>query len=41
LARQIDEQLDRFYALREKAIPAFNKAVKARAVDVIMLKESD
>jgi len=39
LTAQIDEQLERFYALKKNNIPAFNQAVKAKAVDVIMLEE--
>ncbi|NBC08370.1 MAG: glycosyl hydrolase [Bacteroidetes bacterium] len=39
LTTKIDEQLERFYALKKNDIPTFNKAVKAQAVDVIMLEE--
>jgi len=39
LKTKIDEQLERFYTLKKKDIPAFNNAVKAQAVDVIMLEE--
>ena len=39
LTTKIDDQLERFYALKKNDIPAFNKAVKAKAVDVIMLQE--
>ena len=39
LTTKIDEQLERFYALKKNDIPTFNKAVKAKAVDVIMLEE--
>ncbi|MBV6653019.1 MAG: hypothetical protein KI786_04640, partial [Mameliella sp.] len=41
LEKQINEQLVRFYALKETDIPAFNAAVKAKAVDVILLKEKE
>jgi hypothetical protein len=40
LTQQIDQQLTRFYTLKKIEIPAFNEAVKAKAVNVIMLEEN-
>ena len=41
LTKEVDQQLAVFYQLKEVDIPAFNDMVKAAAVDVIMLQETE
>lgn len=41
VTEKIDEQLGKWYKIREKDIPDFNQAVKSRAIDVIMLEKKD
>ena len=41
LVQAIDQELGQFYQLKEKDIPAFNRAVIDQAVDVIILKQKD
>lgn len=39
LTKQIDEQLGQFEAIKANELPAFNRMVKEKAVDAILLKE--
>ena len=39
ITKQIEEQLGKFEAIKENELPAFNRMVKEKAVDAILLKE--